>query len=379
MARPPAGTRSASGCPVARLLAALAVLLLAAAPASAGGTGTRARIRIEVARDHRDRLVRAGRIDEARAVSRQLGRLYRRAGKPVEAEWARLFADEWRLEREAQNRGPLLAIAPADRLRIAEIEESIASQARPSARRLGRLAALYEQSNLLQEAAWAHASAGRPDQARRLERRLQRILSGPIVQLHTVVIDDRRLTLAELEGGIFAVFKPKQEVWRPDQSELPEVDTYRIDRLLGVGLVPVTVARTGARAIDGREGSLQYFFKYGQTRKQLGTSARAAQSARMRDLRTLVADWDGHSGNAFVLPSGREAALDSTQSFSLHSPTPRRLEDPELAAALRSIDRRALRRAVGAPLANRLLRYWQPLIERAPLESRGPALETIGR
>ena len=352
---------------MARLVLTLATVLLAlSSSASAGGgagPGARARVRLETYREHRDRLVAAGRIDEARATSRHLRRLYLRAGKPVEAEWARRFADEWPLEREARNRGPLIAIRPADRFRIAEIEESLAtSRARP-ARRLARLASLYEENNLLQEAAWAHAEAGpaHARQARRLERRLERVLSGPIVQLHEVVIDNRRLTLAELEGGIFAVFKPRHETWRADQSAFPDHHAYKVDRLLGLGLVPVTVKRSGARAIEGREGTLQYFFKYGKSLKQHGLGQRSAQSARMRDFRTIVSDFDGHNGNAFVLPTGRQAAIDGGMAFSFGSALPRQLEDPALAAALRAVDRAALRRAVGAPLAAKLVAYWQPL------------------
>jgi hypothetical protein len=354
---------------VARLVVILALVLTATGSADARpAAGTRARIRAETWQVHRDRLVAAGKIDEARAVSRELARHYRRAGKPVEAEWARVFADQWKLERESQNRGPLLAVAPGRRLAMAEIEESLAaSRARPG-RRLARLAALYEQDNMLQEAAWALAEAGpaHAARARRLERRLERIMAGPVVALHPVVMDGRRLTLAEFEGGIFAVFKPRRETWREDQSAFPESDAYKIDRMLGLGLVPVSVARTGARAIDGQEGTLQYFFKYGaQLKRTAGTATRKAQTSRMRDLRTILSDPDGHNGNAFVLPAGRQAAIDAGQAFLWNSSLPRRLEDPALATALGAIDRRALRRALGAPLARRLLSYWQPLIAAA--------------
>ena len=350
--------------PVARLAVIIAMLLvLPAAAGAARPAGTRARVRLETYRDHRDRLVAAGKIDEARAVSRQLRRLYLRSGKPVEAEWARRFADDWSLEREARNRGPLIAVRPAERIRMAEIEDSLASSRARPGRRLARLASLYEQNNLLQEAAWAHAEAGpaHASQARRLERRLERVLSGPVVQLHEVVIDNRRLTLAELEGGIFAVFKPAREVTRPEQSVFPEYHAYRLDRLLGLGLTPVAVKRTGALAIGGREGTLQYFFKYGRTLKQSGVTSRSAQSPLMRDFRTLLSDPDGHNGNAFLLPGGHQAALDFGQAFQFLSGRPHTLEDRELATALRSVDRRALRRALGAPLARHLLRYWQPL------------------
>jgi hypothetical protein len=346
---------------VARPLVILSVLLLAAATASARpAPGTKARIRIETWRDHRDRLVAAGKIDQARAVSRELSLLYRRVGKPNEAEWARVFADQWKLEREAKNRGPLLAVAPARRLAMAEIEESLAtSRARPG-RRLTRLAALYEQDNMLQEAAWALAEAGpaQAARARRLERRIERIFRGPVLALHPVMMDGRRVTLVELEGGVFAVFKPRREVRGEEQSALPEAHAYEVDRMLGLGLVPVSVAR----AIDGQEGTLQYFFKYGTQLKRLAGTNRSAQTSRMRDLRTILSDPDGHNGNAFVLPAGRQAAIDAGQAFLWNSSLPRRLEDPALAAALRTIDRRALRRAVGAPLARRLLRYWAPLI-----------------
>jgi hypothetical protein len=352
---------------VARLVVILAVLLTAAASADARpAAGTRARIRAETWQAHRDRLVAAGKIHEARAASRELARHYRRAGKPVEAEWARVFADQWKLERESQNRGPLLAVAPGRRLAMAEIEESlVTSRARP-ALRLIRLAALYEQENMLQEAAWALAEAGPAHAARvrRLERRLERILAGPVVALHPVMMDGRRVTLAELDGGIFAVFKLAREVRSPEASALPEAHAYKVDRMLGLGLVPVSVARTGARAIDGQDGTLQYFFKYGtQLKRTAGTRDRSAQTSRMRDLRTILSDPDGHNGNAFVLPAGRQAAIDAGQAFLWNSSLPRRLEDPALAAALGAIDRRALRRALGAPLAGRLIRYWQPLVE----------------
>lgn len=223
-----------------------------------------------------------------------------------------------------------------------------------------RLGALYERNRLLQEAAWTYAAAG-PDQTRRaqrLEKRLEKILSGDVRRIHQLTLDGRRVRLAELEGGVLAVFRPAARTVRPDDSSYPDYHAYRVDRLLGANLVPVSARRDGPAAIGNRAGTLQYFFRRGATLKQLGLSGRDGQSDPIRFFRTLIKDYDGHNGNVFVLPLGKEAAIDTEMAFSFVTAMVIRNAPGADTRPLAGVSPAALRRALGKPLADRLLMHW---------------------
>lgn len=335
---------------------------------TAGNATGRARVRLTVYRRHLDRLLASGRIAEAKEVARTLARMHARAGNRTEARWVRRQADVFGFERERENRAPLRAVPLEAQVEMALLEDR--ARDRPGAadraqtRRLTRLAGLYQQHNLLQEAAWTYAAAGprHAARARRAEARLERVLAGPVVRLHDVVIDNRPLKLAELAGGVFAVFKPKAELPRAERSAFPDYHAYKVDRLLDLNVVPTTALRTGARAINGVEGTLQYFFKYGATLKGLGFANREHQGARIRDLRAVLSDPDGHNGNVFVLPLGLEAAVDTEGAFSFNTAMDRRIQDDAIAERLRRVDPAVLRRAVGKPVAAGLLRHWSTIL-----------------
>ena len=81
-------------------------------------------------------------------------------------------------------------------------------------------------AGLLQEAAWTYRAAGPAHEAAaaRAEARLLRLLSGPVVAVHAVMLEERQVRLVELRGGVFAVFKQRVPYGLPDRSDFPDAD-----------------------------------------------------------------------------------------------------------------------------------------------------------
>jgi hypothetical protein len=166
----------------------------------------------------------------------------------------------------------------------------------------------------LQEAEWALRRRGKHQRADQLQRRVEAILShGRVLQVrHFRPGTMSTLKQVDLEGGITALFKREGPDSRDggDQAPRKEIAAWRIDRLLQLGVVPVTVRRT----IHGERGSAQYFVRDVQSGDSLGMHSWNV-SRTVQFLDALLANWDRHPGNFLIDRAGRHIAIDHNLAF----------------------------------------------------------------
>lgn len=111
-----------------------------------------------------------------------------------------------------------------------------------------------------------------------------------------------------LQNGLEGVFKTRH------QNE--EIAGYRLDKLLGLNVVPVTVARN----IDGMAGSLQYALTGGRTLKWLCKNKLAPSTFRnqatVRLFNYLAQNRDSDNpSNTIVIDGNRLVAIDNGDAF----------------------------------------------------------------
>lgn len=140
-----------------------------------------------------------------------------------------------------------------------------------------------------------------------------------------------------------------------------EVAAYRLDRMIGLGMVPVTVLRM----IDGEHGSLQLWIE-----EAVDQETTADYRLSLGDAETTAAQlasgaiWDALIGNhhrrptdILMLVSGKSVhVIDHSKAFSTSSALPPTETTPlavpaDLAAALRALDRRSLIAEMGELLS----------------------------
>ncbi len=213
-------------------------------------------------------------------------------------------------------------------------------------------------------AAWAAADAPAHGPTE-LDRQVEAFLAG------ATVIDDeavgkgttgaRRLTLQSGETRARAIFRTvdqeSQEAGVYDRLEMTfadryvfEIAAYRLDRLLGIGLVPPTVARR----IGDREGALQFWvedavdmnegFEKGVTPRRRDVFL--VRKGAMLVLDTLIYNIDRNFGNILITPGDdRLYLIDHTRAFRLDKALPPYITDwnlqlpPGLAARVAEITR----------------------------------------
>lgn len=129
--------------------------------------------------------------------------------------------------------------------------------------------------------------------------------------------------LVTLKSGMQGVFKP-QSGERDARPAIPrgtywrrEIAAYRLDRLLGLNLVPTTVPRE----IDGEQGSFQAFVD--EDVRPPGEYALIDQQW-MAVLDFLIANSDRHNANWMTQEDGRPAATDNGLSMPLSTAAPYR-------------------------------------------------------
>jgi hypothetical protein len=133
-----------------------------------------------------------------------------------------------------------------------------------------------------------------------------------------------------------------------------EVAAYRLDRMLGLGLVPPTVLRV----VGGERGSVQLWIEGASTAAMaldqgLNRPPRGAyrEQLRMRVFDSLIYNFDRHYNNFLYDPEGRLWLIDHTRSFKRLPFVPDRDRiaacDRELYLALRNLDFDSLRRELG--------------------------------
>ncbi len=174
--------------------------------------------------------------------------------------------------------------------------------------------------------------------------------------------------LTESRTRLRGIFKSVEEKLPKNDDGCPEkpvdryqheIAAYRLDRLLGLGMVPVTVSRM----VDGKRGSLQLWLEEAIDRK-----AREAygldvahpelmppQYAREKIFDALIGNPDrGRSDELFILGESRLLLIDHSKAFCAafdpeiegRLPSPCRI-DPMLRQSLESLDATTLSRELG--------------------------------
>jgi hypothetical protein len=136
-----------------------------------------------------------------------------------------------------------------------------------------------------------------------------------------------------------------------------DVAAYRVDRLLGLGMVPVAVRRT----IQGTEGALQVWVEDAIDEKERRAQGLGQNQGNAIDLQlqsmyvfdVLIYNEDRHAGNILFTPTDwRVHLIDHTRAFRTKTNRPEALRkvtlmpSPELAEAIAGLDEKALREAM---------------------------------
>lgn len=158
-----------------------------------------------------------------------------------------------------------------------------------------------------------------------------------------------------------------------DQNPRGEVAAYVLDRLLGLGKVPVTALRTSG----GRELSAQVFVR--AERSATGPEMRTLlYDADLRAFDFLIQNTDRNSGNLLILPEGKAVAIDHggaqfRQIFRLDEYFPPGLRARPSQAfldALRALNAQSLQEKLGSILTEaqrqHILQARDQLIARFP-------------
>lgn len=174
----------------------------------------------------------------------------------------------------------------------------------------------------LQEAAWALRDLGDTARADALLARLDSVLRSPPREARPQDIDHQGVSYTwrlRHGDGVQSVFKVDgSDIFCPECGADREVAVYRIDRLLGFDLTPVTVLTEVDD--DGRtlRGSAMYFVPGATRPHEVG----AAKPDRLRLFDAIIGNTDRHQNNWLLLDGGRVVAIDHNRAFE-YTPTTR--------------------------------------------------------
>jgi hypothetical protein len=192
-------------------------------------------------------------------------------------------------------------------------------------------------------------------------------------------IDFTRPGVTQLDDG--TVIFNMEDNWRF------EVAAYRIDRMIGLGLVPATVERE----YRGKPGSLQWWVEseYSEAERQRrnlqppNAEQWDRQLLKMRLFDNLLFNWDRHTNNILVTRDFELRLIDHSRAFLAYSDLRRPEElsrfSRSLLAGIERLTRDDLRRQVGryieASKINALLERRDKLLElaRVRVKERGEA------
>lgn len=229
-----------------------------------------------------------------------------------------------------------------------------------------------------------HPLAGVPLSAKELESFLK---DAPIIATEAVgagVTKPLRLTLEQNGIRLRAIFKSAQTPTvqtgrlKLDRAinladrHVYDIAAYRLDRLLGLNMVPVTVGRT----VDGRDGSLQYWVEDSvneRQRREMNLNIESLcplekQYALMELFDRLIYNTDRTQENILYTQDWRVALIDHSRSFRTTLGIPATVREVSLAAApgfarhLAELDREKLEQALGELLDDRQI--WALLARR---------------
>ncbi len=188
-----------------------------------------------------------------------------------------------------------------------------------------------------------------------------------IEDLDAGITEPRRVSLRKDGVELRAVFKQLSTGPAGNQSArvLNESDryeyelaAYRLDRLLGLDMVPVTVPRT----INGRRGVLQFWIDGSINLRNMleqglqpsGWCDAAPQYNLMNVFDVLIHNSDRTQENALFTKDWMLVLIDHTRAFRTYTKNPVLLYrgetrlPPALAERLKALDRATLERAIGA-------------------------------
>ncbi|MEJ2504441.1 MAG: hypothetical protein P8177_14210 [Gemmatimonadota bacterium] len=166
---------------------------------------------------------------------------------------------------------------------------------------------------LLQEAAWAAREAGDTARGADILARLDSILRSAPREARPVGIDSQGVSYTwrlDYGGGVEAIFKVEgSDIFCRSCGAHREVGAYRVDRLLGFDLTPMTVhARVVASPRDTLVGSAMYFIHGASAPDVAGTEKHDA----LRLFDAVIGNSDRHKSNWLVIaprsvpePAGR--------------------------------------------------------------------------
>jgi len=193
-----------------------------------------------------------------------------------------------------------------------------------------------------------------------------------VEELAAGITNPQRVTLRKDGVELRAVFKQlstdfgvtdrQKALNLSDRFEF-EVAAYRLDRLLGLDMVPVTVPRT----VNGRQGVLQFWIDGAINLRQMieqklqpeGWCDANAQYNLMNVFDVLIHNTDRTQENALFTRDWTLVLIDHSRAFATYTKNPRLLylEEPRLtpalAARLQALDRAALQEALGPWLHGR--------------------------
>jgi hypothetical protein len=145
------------------------------------------------------------------------------------------------------------------------------------------------------------------------------------------------------------------------ESHKAEIAAYKLDRLLGLGMVPVTVERR----VNGDLGSVQFWVQGCRMLKDVDQSAClrpmefAKQVRRQRVFDDLISNVDRNAGNLLIDREWNLILIDHSRAFaSERMPFEKKSQriDRELLSRLRALDRVTLEAEIGPwVLSNRCL------------------------
>jgi hypothetical protein len=193
-----------------------------------------------------------------------------------------------------------------------------------------------------------------------------------VEELQAGITNPQRVTLSRNGIELRAVFKQLSTDFGAGSQQKAldiadrfqfEVAAYRLDRLLGLDMVPVTVPRT----INGRKGVLQFWIDGAINLRQMvehklepeGWCAAADQYNLMNVFDVLIHNTDRTQENALFTRDWTLVLIDHSRAFATYTKNPRLLylEEPRLtpalAARLQALDRAALEQALGPWLHRR--------------------------
>ncbi len=173
----------------------------------------------------------------------------------------------------------------------------------------------------LQEAAWAARAAGDSARADALLARLDTVLRAAPRSTAPLGMDSQGVSYTfrlHHDAGIQSIFKVDgSDIFCPSCGAGREVAAYRIDRLLGMDLTPMTILREVVEDGDTLRGSAMYFVAGASEPAETG----AEKPDRLRLFDAILGNSDRHDGNWLILADGIIVAIDHNRAIEYRPST----------------------------------------------------------